>query len=428
MGPDRGAEMLYSGMRRERMWSPLSNVGGGEVTGAGIVRELPPELALHAWQAVRLVVLWAEAGRGSADGVLVAEGLGQYALELAGGRPQAAAADESLAPLLAIFLELSRPEPDAAGIARACLCASEWALPRRYLVTGLAFAEAAAFAMPSARYAFLAAKLHRQYGRHMDADRLLKVAEGLAKTEKDWETTIRVRLARGNVDLLHGRYEEAREVMVKALRTCERYRLKGAVLGEAHHDLLVAESGLREYTAAASHAEAAMGAYGPDHPRLPHLAHDLASVWLETGDYENALTVLQSLLQKHFQHDPLSRLMVCASAVRAAAGAGDTTAYAMLARELETALSHAKPVTVRHGPALVDAARGACMASDRVRRDRWTGLAVGFAEQMQQPNVIEEAGAVERDPGAPLTARSRIGRNQGLARKTVAALAESVPA
>jgi tetratricopeptide (TPR) repeat protein len=420
--------MLYSWMRKERPWSPLSNVGGGEVTGAGIVRELPPELALHAWQAVRLVVLWAEAGRGSADGVLAAETLGEYALGLAGGRIQAAAADESLAPLLAIFLELMQPEPDAAGIARACLCASEWALPRRYLVTGLAFAEAAAFAMPSARYAFLAAKLHRQYGRHMDAERLLKVAEGLAKSEKDWETTIRVRLARGNTDLLHGHYEEAREVMVKALRTCERYRLKGAVLGEAHHDMLFAEIGLKDYTSAIRHADLAMGAYGPDHPRLPHLAHDLAAVWMEQGDYENALNVLQSLLQKHFLGDPLSRLMVCASAVRAAAGAENTAAYAAFARELETTLANATPVTVRHGPALVEAARGAWMAGDRTRRERWAKLAADFGEQMEQTDVIEEASAVDRKPVAPPTARVRIGRNEGLARKTIAALAESIPA
>ena len=157
------------------------------------------------------------------------------------------------------------------------------------------------------------------------------------------------------------------------------------------------------------------------------LAHDLAGVWMELGDYENALRVLQSLLQRQFVHDPLPRLIVCASAVRAAAGKADADAFERLARELESVLARAVEVTVRHGPALVVAARGAAIAGDRARLERWTKLAAGFGERMQQPDVVEEARTVGSRPSPPATASSRVRRNEGLANKTLAALVDSPP-
>jgi tetratricopeptide (TPR) repeat protein len=409
------------------MDSPLSTIPDAEVLGAGVVRELPAEIALSAWQVLRWVILWGDEGRGSTAGLFDLAAMEEAVLDVVGDRPLGAG-DDPRVPLVAIAGEFTQRMPNAQLIARACLCMSEWALPRQHLVTGLAFAEAAAFAMPCARYAFLAAKLHRQYGRHVDADRLLKVAEKLAREEKDWETNIRVRLARGNVDLLHGRYEQAKDVIVHALRTCERYRLHGAVVAEAHHDMLVAEAGLKDYASAVRHAESAMGAYGADHPRLPYLTHDLAGMWMEQGDYENALAVLKSLLVRHFLADPLPRLMVCASAVRAAAGLGDTATYTRLAAELDSVIARAVPVTVRHGPALVQAARGAAMARDAARLERWAKLAAAWGEQMQQPDVVADARSAAHRPSPPATARSRVRRNQGLAEKAVAALADSAAA
>jgi tetratricopeptide (TPR) repeat protein len=409
------------------MQSPFSTIPDADVLGAGVVRELPADIALSAWQVLRWVILWGDEGRGSTCGLFDPEAMTEAMFDFVGERPLGAG-DDPRVPLVAVAGALTQRMPDAQLIARACLCMSEWALPRQHLVTGLAFAEAAAFAMPCARYAFLAAKLHRQYGRHLDADRLLKVAEQLARQEKDWETNIRVRLARGNVDLLHGRYEQAKLVIVSALRTCQRYRLRGAIVAEAHHDMLVAEAGLKDYPAAVQHAETAMGAYGTDHPRLPYLTHDLAGMWMEQGDYENALKVLKSLLVRHFLADPLPRLMVCASAVRAAAGLGDEATYARLAGELDTAVSRAVQVTVRHAPALVQAARGAAMARDGARLERWSKLAVAWGEQMQQPDVVADAKAVAHRPSTPATARSRVRRNQGLAEKAVAALADSAAA
>ncbi len=410
------------------MQHPLSKVPNSEILGTGLVRELPADISLHAWQVLRWVILWADEGFCPPSELFDLPALEDALLDIAGQRLASAPADDPRNPLVAIVGELLQPDPDAGVMARACLCMAEWALPRQHLVTGLAFAEAAAFAMPSARYSFLAAKLHRQHGRHRDAERLLKAAEVMARQEKDWETNIRIRLARGSVDLLQGRYEAARASMAGALKACDRHRLGGTIRGEVHHDLMAAETGLKDYPAALQHAEAAMAAYGPDHPRLPHLAHDLASLWMEMGDYHNALAVLQSLLARHFQHDVQLRLMACASAVRAAGGCGEPGAYARLAGELDAALARAPQVTVRHGPALVDAARGAVMAGDKTRMERWAGLAGRFAVQMQQEEVAEDARTVAHRPSPPPTARSRVRRNEELAMRTVAALASSVAA
>lgn len=406
---------------------PLPNIPGPDVMATGVLRELPADVGLHAWMVLRWVVMWGREGAGSTVGLFDAQAMQEAFEDAAGKRLAHAPADDPRNPLVAIIGELMQPQPSNEIVARACLVMAEWALPRQHLVTGLAFAEAAACAMPSARYAFLAAKLHRQYGRHRDADRLLNLAEHLARREKDWETNIRIRLAHGNVDLLHGRYEQARTAMANALRICERYRLEGTIRGEVHHDLLFAEAGLKDFQAAVTHAEAAMGAYGPDHPRLPYLVHDLAGLWVELGDFQNALTVLESLLQKHFLGDPVPRLIVCATAVRAAAALENAAAYQRLADEVDALLARAKQVTVRHGPALVNAARGATLARDAARRDRWTRLAANFGAEMEQPDVIEDAESVARTPAPAATARSRVKRNRNLADKTVQAIAESEP-
>lgn len=409
------------------MQSPLSSIPGSEVFAAGVVRELPAEIALPAWQVLRWVVLWADEGRGSTAGLLDPARLEEAAKDFAGDRPFAAGEDPRV-PLVAVAIELMQPEPDGERIARACICMTEWALPRQHMATALAFAEAAAFAMPCSRWTILAAKLHRQLGAYLDADRLFKVAEKLAREEKDWEANVRVRLARGAADVMHGQYDQAKAEMLKALQTCERHRLTGAVLAEVYHDLLTAEAGLKDYTAAVSHAEVAMRTYARDSPRLPYLTHDLAGMWMELGDYENALRVLRSLLARHFLSDPLSRMMVCASAVRAAAGCGDDATYARLAAELDTLIGRAGQVTVRHGPALVAAARGAAMASDVPRLERWAKLSAAWGEQMQQDDVVAEARSVAHRPAPPATARSRVRRNQELAEKAVAVLADSAAA
>jgi tetratricopeptide (TPR) repeat protein len=405
----------------------MRDIPGSEVAGAAILQDLRslPELALDAFQAYRYVMMWGherEACDGDdPDDLFDYEGLEEMVTTVAGGT--AHLRDELRAYLVAVVGELLDRPRDPARIARACLCITEWALPRRHVTTGLAFAEAAAQAMLTARYAFLAGKLHRQYGRHHQAERWLKEAEDLARKERDWETKVRVMLARGSVDLSRGRFPSAQHDFERALRMCESHRLNGAIRGEVHHDLLTVSIALREHAAGQEHAEAALAAYGTDHPRLPHLAHDMAELWLDTGDYPNALEVLQPLLQHAFTTDPLSRMMVCASTLRAAGGSGDEAAYARTVPQLEKALEQAGAETVRHAPALLDAARGAFLIKDVPRATRWVGMARETALRMEQEDVVAEAeklATLARVRPAPRSSRAR--DNESVAARTVAAL------
>jgi tetratricopeptide (TPR) repeat protein len=406
----------------------MREIPGSEVSGAAILHDLRtlPEVALDAFQAYRFVTMWAQererTGEEPTD-LFDRDGLVEMVTATAGGTSHVR--DELRAYLVAVTGELLDTPVDGMRLARACLCVTEWALPRQHVTTGLAFAEAAAQAMPTARYAFLAGKLNRQYGRHHQAERWLKEAEDLARRERDWEIKVRVMLARGSVDVARGRFAPAEADFQRALRLCESHRLRGAVLAEVHHELLIAGIGRKEHAEAQRHAEAALAAYGPDHPRLPHLAHDMAVLWMDTGDYASALHVLLPLMDHTFTGDPLSRMMVCASSLRAAGGCGDEAAYKRSVPQLEKALEQAGASTVRHAPALLDAARGAFLIKDEPRAVHWVTRAREVAVGMEQEDVVAEAerlAALARVRPAP-AGRKR--DNRPVAARTVAALAGS---
>jgi tetratricopeptide (TPR) repeat protein len=405
----------------------MREIPGSEVAGAAILQDLRalPEVALDAFQAYRYVMLWAQERERTGDDpadLFDHDGLAEVVTAMAGGT--AHLRDELRAYLVAVTGELMDTPRDGGRIARACLCVTEWALPRRHVTTGLAFAEAAAQALPTARYAFLAGKLHRQYGRHHQAERWLREAEDLARRERDWETKVRVMLARGSVDLARGRLAPAHAEFQRALRLCESHRLGGSIRGEVHHDLLPVCMALREYVQAQQHAEAAVAAYSTDHPRLPYLAHDMAELWLEMGDYPNALQVLLPLLEHSFTVDPLSRMMVCASTLRAAGGSGDQPVYARVVPQLEKAMELAGAATVRHAPALLDAARGAFLLRDEPRAVLWVTRAREVAERMHQEDVVAEAERLANLARVrPAAASGRARDNRPVAARAIAALA-----
>jgi tetratricopeptide (TPR) repeat protein len=400
-------------------------IPGGEIAGAPVMRDLVdlPEVSLYAFHAYRCVTMWAQVREEEDDDgeeLFDREAMEQWVMELAGG-DTAAPRDDLRAFLAAIGIELVSTPPDRLRMARACLGVSEWAMAHNRLPTALCFVEAAAWALPTARYAFLCGKLQRQYGQHHQAERWLKEAEDRARREKDWETRARVMLARGSVDLARGSFGGARADFQRALRMCGVHRLSGAVLGEVHHDLLTVAIAQREHDQAQEHAEQAMKAYPRDHPRLPHLAHDVAGLWMDLGDYANALAVLLPLLDREFASDPVSRLMVCASAIRAAGGSADRTAYGRMGAELEKALLQAGEPTIRHAPALLDAARGALLVEDWPRADAWTDRARELGGRMQQDDVLAEADRLVA--ARPSGGAARASRNRQLAAQAVAALA-----
>src|SRR5687767_14625966 len=84
----------------DMMQSPLSTIPDAEVLGAGVVRELPAEIALSAWQVLRWVILWGDEGRGSTAGLFDLEAMEEAAFDVIGDRPLGAG-DDPRVPLVA---------------------------------------------------------------------------------------------------------------------------------------------------------------------------------------------------------------------------------------------------------------------------------------------------------------------------------------
>jgi tetratricopeptide (TPR) repeat protein len=190
--------------------------------------------------------------------------------------------------------------------------------------TRLAFAQAAALARPGdPRLALSTARLARDAADSARAETWFRRAVKLARG-KDWEAYVRAFLGLGIMYHRGGNYPAAGVVVGRALRAARRRRLR-ALQGEAHHELFVIALGGHRTATAYSHATAALEAYGPDHPRVPHLAHDLGVCWFDTGRFDLALSAFEHL-QPCFVN-PGERARVLANIARAAAGAGARQRY-----------------------------------------------------------------------------------------------------
>ena len=128
----------------------------------------------------------------------------------------------------------------------------------------------------------------------------------------------------------------ARRFHVRALRAARRHSLR-AIQGSAQHDLFVLAAGSNHKDEAERYARGAFESYGPEHPRLPALANDLAYVWMERGHFAPALTVFEALLP-HMQRQE-DRLVCLGNIVRAAAGAGERRLFEQMWDEVWDGLS-----------------------------------------------------------------------------------------
>lgn len=382
-----------------------------ELPGSRMIRELPPDLALPAWMTFRLVTLdaYVRMEEPEADGDPIdPEGLLELAQHLR--RTPRVAQHPLSRSLVAVLAEMAAPDPDRTAVARGCLCVAEAALegapPGPYRQTALAFVEAAAWISSSARYWFLAGKLHRHHGEHLMAEFFLTQAMELARGQQDRETLVRLRLATGNTVLSRGDYNGAKREFERALRACQGYGLRGTVRAEAHHDLMIVRTLLKDHAGALHDAERAIIGYaGEAHPRIPYLVHDLAWLWIEMRDYVNAFAMLTRLLatERAFASDPLARMMVIANLLWAAAGAGQTGTYQQWAGALDALLREPllSAPTAKHAPAALAAARGASLARDEERFQRWVVLARQTGEKLGQDDVVRDAAELLKTRTAP---------------------------
>lgn len=312
--------------------TPLT-IPGGVVAGAEIVRELPPEVALPAWQALRSVLMWAAEEPGQRSDLFEPCAMADWERELL----EADWEPDLRVPLAVLIGELSRPSqaaPDA--IAHACLCVADWALENNGVATALAFAEAAALAWPqNPRYAWMAGRLLRTHGRLREAEQWLKRAARAAASDRDPDAHSLALNSLGIVHYDQGNYPKALSTLGDGLRVARKHRLRDRE-GEILHDLCCVATWKDDLESAEQFAREAFEIYRHGHKRLPALAHDVAVIWMKRGHFARALFVLRELPEMLTADDEQARVL--AMMARAAAACGDealfletwTRAWAML--------------------------------------------------------------------------------------------------
>ncbi|HET7229009.1 MAG TPA: tetratricopeptide repeat protein [Longimicrobium sp.] len=378
---------------------PLS-VERGEVSGAILLAEAPREYALPLWRTYRLVLSTARRGRAAL--ALDAPGLARweaYVLE------QVDAWDADVWGALAVIATAMRnpAEADREWIAFACMALADWCVERGAGAAAVCLAEAAAIAVPgSARYAYVAGRMHRERGNYRDAEHWLDRSRRVAVWNSDREAHAIALNSLGNLNQQVGRYAVAEAFLRSALLTARRARLRERI-PFIYHDLLVVAVYTGNLARAGEYAREALHAYPPGHPNVPKLAHDIAWLWFQHGYFRRALQVFDALLLSFTE--PGARLHVLGYAARAAGATADEARFGQYWSEAWEIIRQDRSERL-HSAAALELGLGALELS------RWNDAEAALA-------MAVESAAASGENETVVTASAaleRVGRREGASR------------
>ncbi|HEX8690917.1 MAG TPA: tetratricopeptide repeat protein [Longimicrobium sp.] len=380
--------------RTTRRWRtpPAITHGQEAFEGLGVLDEVRGPLGLLLWQSLRDVNLWSSFPPDERAEVFV-PGADAWLL----GMIRSAEVDVQLeSPLMTIMRMVASPgEARPEAVELACQHVAHWADNHDHAATSIAFAQAAALAVPfDAGAAYAVGRLARRRAEYSRAETWFRRAVALARQSGDWTSYALAFSGLGNLYKQRGNFPAARRFHVRALRAARRHSLR-SIQGAALHDLFVLAAGSNQNDDAERYARGAFELYGPDHPRLSALANDIAYFWMERGHFAAALTVFQALLPHMMRHE--DRLVGLANIVRASAGAGQRRLFEEswdevwdgLARNEQTENASAVLLELAHGAAQLGESERAERAAERavkIARDRGEGRTLLTAE-----SVLESA-------------------------------------
>lgn len=303
--------------RRWRTPPPLTR-GSESLEGMEILREVGGEVGILLWQAYRNVMFWAAAEQGERGRLFSAEAGRRRQAELG----EARIPEELAGPLASIAEMLTAPDTThGEAVAQACTGIAHWAEEQGHVNTALAYTQAASVAAPrNARLALGVGKLARRRGEAARAETWFRHTVMVSRQVGDWDSYARAYIALGNMLIARGNLPAAGRMHIKALRAARRKGLQ-QVQGMALHDLFVIAYEMGREEQAEEYARQAFRAYGPGHPSLVALGHDIAYFWMERGYFAQALGIFQRL--EPSVTEPRVRLLLTANVARAAAGVGD---------------------------------------------------------------------------------------------------------
>ncbi|HEU0301753.1 MAG TPA: tetratricopeptide repeat protein [Longimicrobium sp.] len=375
--------------RRWRWHVPPALVHGGEsLEGAQVLDEVQGPLGLLLWETYRDVALWSATAPEDRGGLFAAGATAARRAEL-----EAAGADPALERALR---GASAVLADAAGaqeqdVMTACRQAADWAEQRGLLATAVTLATAAALASPAhAGAAFRVGQIARNKGENARAETWFRRAIGLGRQAKDWLSYSEAFLGLGNLYKLRGNFPAARRFYIRGLRAARRHALRD-VQGRALHDMFTIAVEISSAAEAQELARLAFRAYGPRHPKLPALAHDVAYFWMSQGLFEPALEVLRAGLP-HLHH-PNERIMCVGNVGRAAGATGDRAGFDDAWEQVWAAAPEWDRLPLA-AQALVQLAHGASSLRDWARAERAAEGARDLGQRKGMGAVVLESEAV----------------------------------
>lgn len=318
---------------------PPALLGQGEpFDGYFVLTEWRSPEALLPWQALRDALLWVR--RPVTGGPLFhSTAAHRRVFELS----STTVPDLLRAPLTVLSRVLdSNPKVTREELARACRAISRWAEEKSLPQTAISFAQGAArIHTAHAEHAYHVGLLCRRAAEYERAETWYRRALRLATKSRDHAIVGLSWLGLGNLFIQRGNYHAAKLAQLRAFRTARRFGLWN-IKGMALHDLFTVAVDQGQVTEAESLARQAFRAYPVNADRLPALASDVASYWMQQGFYERSLVVFRAVLPTLSLES--ERLLIVSVIARAAAGAGDlalfmwawTEAWAILDREPTT--------------------------------------------------------------------------------------------
>lgn len=398
------AEEAPAGYRRRWRLPPPPPGGAELLEGGGILEEVEGPLGLLLWQCMRDVALWASTPSERREGLFSPEAEPRRLADVLAVGPPAQPLDEALRALAGMLAHPSDVAPEAVMLASQRI--SVWAEGRGAVATALAFAQAAAGATPaSARSALRVGRLARRRGEYSRAEGWLQRAVLLARQESDPTTHAFGYSALGNLYYTRGNMPLAERHHLRALRISERHCIRRRSAA-ALHDLFVVCAETSRVTEALGYARRALAAYGPKQAATVTLAHDVALLWLERGEFAHALPVLEAV----WPHmEPPLRVLGLANTARAAGALGQRSKFEECHRRLAEAFRSSR--TREHqSPALLNLARGAAslgewdLAASLARQTLELAERLGESKiRFSAENLLQsvEAGRRAAEPALP---------------------------
>lgn len=224
--------------------------------------------------------------------------------------------------------------------------------------------------------AYNLARLLRNRAEYMRAVPWFERAIELAERAGNQEMCVRARGGLANLLRQRGDPTAAVTVHEQALEVARRSGVR-ELEGEALFDLCVLRFEMGDGEAGFACAREAVRAYGPGHPRVPKLAHDVAVYLLEArGDHVNALTIFRELAFCTFRDADL--LLLHGNLARAAAGAGEIPVFEKAWDDARIVLRRMGRDRENHAAALIALAHAALISG----RTEWAERAVEHAHEI----------------------------------------------